>query len=623
MFKSIALTTVLIRSTTGQGCYPAWSSGSAYYSGSLVSAVRVVNATAGTTVTKNFKCTSGTQPSLSHCPSYDPSNEIQAAAAWTDLGACTGTATTTAPTNKPTNAAWSGAGCPNAWVEGHAYEGGDLAEFGGNVYKCSTAQAVNLWCGVAAYKPGDSTYWETAWTLLGSCTGTIAPSASPMYVSITSAGGCPDAYDSTATYEESDKVEMNGLVYKCRAWPNSAWCSMDGYEPGSDNSADAWTILGYCDGTISPTASPNFVSLTDAGGCPDTFDSDATYELGDKATVEVNTGTFVVYECSGNAGYCNQYEPGHWSKLGWTLKGYCSGTIAPTASPSFVSLVDNNGCPEAYSDTATYEANDKVSTDLDGTNSLVWKCSSDVHLSRYCSQYEPGNAAKLGWTLVARCTGTISPTASPSFDSLADVGGGCPPTYSKATKYEAGDVVSVVLSTLPERVVVYECKSWPNGAYCNAGEDFSPESDNAAMGWTLKGSCSGTMSPSAAPIVYPDPKCRWYNGTQAVIITNWATASLSTYVAGTRVRKEDRIYKCKGYPYSLWCKMAAYEPEETAYWADAWVTAGTCVDMLAPTSSPSVSPTASPTRAPTNKPTSAPTDAPTSQPTRAPTSKPT
>ncbi len=131
------------------------------------------------------------------------------------------------------------------------------------------------------------------------------------------------------------------------------------------------------------------------------------------------------------------------------------------------------------------------------------------------------------------------------------------------------------------------------------------------------------MSPSAAPIVYPDPKCRWYNGTQAVIITNWATASLSTYVAGTRVRKEDRIYKCKGYPYSLWCKMAAYEPEETAYWADAWVTAGTCVDMLAPTSSPSVSPTASPTRAPTNKPTSAPTDAPTSQPTRAPTSKPT
>ncbi|KAL7518452.1 hypothetical protein ACHAWX_003275 [Stephanocyclus meneghinianus] len=625
MFKSVTLTTILLRSATAEtGCYPAWSSGSDYSSGDLVSAIRVVNATAGTAVTKNFVCTSGSEPSLSHCPNYDPSNEIHAAAAWSDLGECTGTAATSTPTSKPTHAMWTGAGCPADWVEGHLYEGGDLATVDGNVYKCSTERFVNAWCGNASYKPGDSEFWKQAWTLLGSCTGTIAPSASPVYVSLSNSGGCPDVFSSSATYKEGDKVEINGLVYKCRSWPNSAWCSMRGYEPDGDNSADAWTLLGYCDGSIAPTASPVFVKLAKAGGCPEVYSDTASYEAGDKVTIEVNADTMLVYECAPypNNGYCNQYEPGHWSKLGWTLKGYCNGTIAPTQAPSFVTLTDNKGCPGAYSASVTYEVNDKVSTDLDGTKALVWKCSSDVHLSKYCSQYEPGNSAKLGWTLIAYCDGTIAPTQAPSFGGLTDIGGGCPPVYDSATTYEEGDLASVIVSVTPERVVVYECKGWPEGAYCNAGPNFSPESDNAAMGWNLKGSCTGTMSPTASPVVYPDPKCRWYNGTQPVIIYNWAVASLSTYAAGTRVRKHDRIYKCKGYPYSLWCKMAAYEPEETAYWADAWIEAGTCLDMFAPTSSPSVSPTKSPTKSPSASPTQLPSVSPTQSPTKSPSSSP-
>jgi hypothetical protein len=150
-----------------------------------------------------------------------------------------------------------------------------------------------------------------------------------------------------------------------------------------------------------------------------------------------------------------------------------------------------------------------------------------------------------------------------------------------------------------------------------------PKSDNASMGWTLKGYCDGTISPTAAPIVYAPPaKCRWYNGTQAVTISPWAEGSLSTYVAGTRVRKDERIYKCKGYPYSLWCKMAAYEPEETAYWNDAWTRAGDCTDALAPTTSPSASPTSSPSKSPTVSPTKSPSASPTSSPSKSPTQKP-
>ena len=210
-----------------------------------------------------------------------------------------------------------------------------------------------------------------------------------------------------------------------------------------------------------------------------------------------------------------------------------------------------------------------MSTDLDGTNSLVCKCSSDVHLSRYCSQFEPGNPAKLGWTLIAHCDGTIPPSKAPTFVKLANTTGGCPRVYNKNTRYDEGDLVSVIVSNNPPRAVVYECKGWPQEAYCNAGDNFSPESANAAMGWDLKGSCTGSMTPTASPVVYPNPRCRWYNGTKPIIIDKWTVSSLSTYMAGTRVRKHDRIYKCKGYPYSLWCKMAAYEPEKTAYWSDA------------------------------------------------------
>ena len=82
-------------------------------------------------------------------------------------------------------------------------------------------------------------------------------------------------------------------------------------------------------GTIAPTASPAFSSLEDVGGCPLHYISNGGYEAGDKVSVEGNGSEKIVYECKAfpNDGYCNQYEPGHWSKLGWTLVGYCDGKL--------------------------------------------------------------------------------------------------------------------------------------------------------------------------------------------------------------------------------------------------------------------------------------------------------
>ena len=135
--------------------------------------------------------------------------------------------------------------------------------------------------------------------------------------------------------------------------------------------------------------------------------------------------------------------------------------MAPTSSPVFVSLSDHEGCPPEYNSGDDYEANDKVSVFIKEDTCVVYQCSSDVHQSRYCSLYEPGNEPDLGWILIAYGQGTLSPTTSPNFSSLREVGDGCPPVYSVQITYEAGDEVSVFLDS--DQAVVYECKEWPNG----------------------------------------------------------------------------------------------------------------------------------------------------------------
>ena len=258
---------------------------------------------------------------------------------------------TQAPT--PT-AMWSGEGCPKAWVSNGSYKEGELAEVDGVVYQCSTSHA-SVWCGNMNYKPGDSLYWEESWTVLGSCDGTIAPTTSPNYQSLAHYGGCPDEFVSGTAYEADDKVTVGSIVYQCRSWPSSAWCSM--YEPGSANSKEAWTIVGYCEGemdiyslisncyldvgpilylfaqfpigTMSPTTSPAFSSIEDVGDCPLDYTSNGSYEAGDKVSVKGNGMEKIVYECKAfpNDQYCNQYGPEHWSRLGWMLVGYCEGEL--------------------------------------------------------------------------------------------------------------------------------------------------------------------------------------------------------------------------------------------------------------------------------------------------------
>jgi hypothetical protein len=406
-------------------CAPAWTRNGDYVAGSFVSSTRTVQATdasgSETTVTKNFKCISGsdTIASLSHCSNYDPSNLIQAATTWSDEGICDVSAPPIPPAPTlnlpPASTLWMREGCPKTWVEGSNYKSGELVEVDGFVYKCSSIIFVNTWCGKVDYMPGSGLYWSKAWTRQGSCIG-----------------------------------------------------------------------------ELSPTASPVFEVLPDHQGCPEPFD------------------------------------------------------------PSIIT---------------TYEANDKVSVATEGGfSSSVYQCSSDPHISQWCKQFEPGSDFNLGWTLIAHCDGTMSPTSAPAFDLLEEIGNGCPKPYSSDAYYVPGDHVSVSIGhegSLTNQVVVWECKPYPDSSYCNSGSNFAPGSKNSQLGWNRKGYCRGTLryvlldtltgrslnhlsfepiisnhptthSPTSSPIEYPEPKCRWYNGTKPVIIEEWSEADLSTYTAGTR-----------------------------------------------------------------------------------------
>jgi hypothetical protein len=500
------------------------------------------------------------------------------------------------------------------------------------VYQCA-GEPSNQFCGMSGYAPGTDQYWALAWTALGSCTGTIAPTDSPSFISLADAGGCPGDYSSGADYEEGDKVSKMGLVYQCKSWPSSGHCPQAGYEPGvsvgsgsqiTEYWKDAWMVVGYCSGTIAPTSSPSFVSLPNMGGCPDTWSVKSgidAYEEGDR----VSSGE-LVYQCKawpysghcGQAGYepdVNPATPDAWRDA-WTVVGYCMGSIGPTSSPSFDPAKSVGACPDDWgrgSNTA-YEEGDMVSVTVSNTplRKVAYKCKA-WPFSGYCGQFNPTQfGGDQGWTLAGSCLGSIGPTASPSFDSIGLVAGGCPAEWtSSTTDYEAGDMVSLTVSTTPERRIVYKCQEWPNSGYCNQGTGFKPNTQYGKMAWTMMGSCTGMMAPTAAPAAYAGQcqysKCAMVSSTENCtpgstgcscragqtagagctkkVETNVCTdtavvawSSGTNYVTDDVVRIGTKRYKCREWPNYFWCRMAAYKPtmESNGIWNQAWNENGMC-----------------------------------------------
>ena len=95
---------------------------------------------------------------------------------------------------------------------------------------------------------------------------------------------------------------------------------------------------------------------------------------------------------------------------------------------------------------------------------------------------------------------------------------------------------------------------------------YAPGGSLVSLGWELKGWCDGTITPTSSPLQL----------SGACEDDPWSSINLAFYKEGTRVRKSDRIYECRNWPWSLKCRDRYYEPEKSKHWNDAWIYIGIC-----------------------------------------------
>jgi len=142
----------------------------------------------------------------------------------------------------------------------------------GKIYQCKSWPNSG-YCANAEYSPANTekgcngeVCWPTAWTYVGGCTGTIAPTQAPMFTSLAQweKDGCPEEYiPNNSNYKPGDYVSVSknddntyGVVWMCKNAMTAPWCQSEGYAPGSQYGGQAWEKVGYCDGTMSPTQAP-------------------------------------------------------------------------------------------------------------------------------------------------------------------------------------------------------------------------------------------------------------------------------------------------------------------------------------------------------------------------------
>ena len=310
---------------------------------------------------------------------------------------------------------------------------------------------------------------------------------SPSFDPANHVGGCPDEWvgGTNTAYEEGDMVSvtvsttpLQKIAYTCKAWPFSGFCGLYAPNSGLPDDQQGWTMNGGCTGTISPTSAPSFGAMAlVAGGCPQDYDENnlAGIEAGDQVSLVVSaapTERRVVYECKSGAisAYCTQkaFVPGgQYSAMAWDLKGYCEGTISPTAAPTTYTNTPGAVPVTCEAETAANAA---------GGSETVDKCyyEKDVTstgVSCTCGDADCPNPTGLAATSTA-CKKDVTLTNCPS------VG-----VYSSSTTYEAGDVVRIGTKK-------FQCKAWPYYLWCsNSAYEPSLESGVWTDAWSSIGDC--------------------------------------------------------------------------------------------------------------------------------------
>mmetsp|Transcript_23316 Transcript_23316/g.37962 ORF Transcript_23316/g.37962 Transcript_23316/m.37962 type:complete len:793 (+) Transcript_23316:154-2532(+) len=451
---------------------------------------------------------------------------------------------------------------------------------------------------------------NNAWTLDGQCT-TGTAGTGPPYTPLALLGpddGCPGDYDSSTEYEAGDTVSDNGVVYACTGAVQ--FCNL--YAPDLKGVGGSyWTATASCDGTASPTANPTWATGNIQDGCPEEYDSSATYEANEQVAVTRDDGVSIMYQCKPfpESQWCNDdtYSPLSTEKLcngetcwsrAWNKLGACDGTFSPTATPTF-DPANLDGCPEEYDAGTDYEPGDKVSVTPAGEDyGKIYKCKG-WPFTKYCMQevYSPANTEKgcngkvcwpEAWTYVGGCYGTIAPTLSPVFNpaKIWDLEG-CPDEYVPNSAYEGGDYVSVPkgegTTAANTAGVVWKCKEGNTDTWCQQ-EVYAPGGQYAESAWEKVGFCEGTIAPTDAPIAFTG-ECQfkykletseggeyvvlqagsWVKGGTSVS-TGTGGTPLDLYKAGNLVRYGSDARKCSGWPYTPYCdQFSPFTSDEANY----------------------------------------------------------
>jgi hypothetical protein len=252
-------------------------------------------------------------------------------------------------------------------------------------------------------------------------------------VTLPSVGGCPAQVSASATlvqYEPGDRISKGAIVFECKSWPNSLFCSQAAFNPPddledskSDAWKQAWDVIGHCEGTIAPPTA----------GCPSVWTPGDMVKYKENDLVSVIKSSLpliqVIYKCKAwpYSWYCGQLSPlnQNGGKLGWETIGECTGTIGPTTSPTFDPLTVIAGCPDDYNLAATedYVAGDKVSVAIVGSSSHrnVYVCR-EFPYSGYCNLvgFAPGEQYDyIAWTLLGPCVVPWHPPVLPQHTLVA------------------------------------------------------------------------------------------------------------------------------------------------------------------------------------------------------------
>ncbi|EJK64804.1 hypothetical protein THAOC_14425 [Thalassiosira oceanica] len=349
--------------------------------------------------------------------------------------------------------------------------------------------------------------------------------------------------------------------YRCVDGPNSFYCQQGwAFDPASLYGHVAWEKLEEC---YNETALyPNTWSAGD--GCPARYDSyndgigsySSHYDPGDLVSVQNK-----VYRCKDQGfeeldhhraqiSQCGQvgFEPdGLYGHLVWEFLGNWGRRCpAPWVEMDWspAQLPDNTYEYSRYA--SYYEPGDLVSE-----GNVVYQCRRYPD-HRHCGQagYQPPKspatpgAWKDAWAPQGICdpnyTSTV-PTSSPSFDLLEVRDEGCPEVWQSTKSYYSGDLVSLIVSDVPMRGVVYQCRGYPYQGYCNLAA-FQPGTENAYMAF-LEVFCVSLA---------------------CLNLTLLKRIGLNRYV-------------CLGYPFGLWCDNPSYKPGLVeGIWSSAWRRDGVC-----------------------------------------------